>query len=262
MVKKKSTKKSSKKSTKGSSKKKSKGSSKKSKPKKVTKKTESSTTEEEVSMEMSLDEYQKELEELRNELNLENKEEKKDLGEYTFNEPADSVKETVEIDYNKLTDEEERRKIRKNMQISHLYLEKMGIQDLQVDSKKGMIIVPFEYEEFQFLSHILIGSEWFIVKASIMELKDIPAQITAEIFFELLKANFILNDVTYSVDPEGKSIWCEADIPSDTSFDHFKLQYLSIVFAIDYFIRNISTQNDTPIQSTYKPGSTSSDFYI
>ena len=79
-----------------------------------------------------------------------------------------------------------------------------------------------------------------------------------------MKANFILNDVTYSLDPEGKSIWAEADIPPDLDFEHFKQKYLSIVFAIDFFIKHITDkiQGAGEIQSTYEPGKDQNQLYI
>ncbi|MCP4762491.1 MAG: hypothetical protein GY870_11985 [archaeon] len=211
------------------------------------------------------EEFQKELEEARAKIEQELEETSEDLGDYTLKEKE--VPEEVEeesLEYNNLTDEEERIKIKKNMAKTHVYLEKLGIQEMRVDSKKNIIIVPFEYEQFQFLSHIIVGAEWFIVKASIMELETVPKHAVSQMFFELLKANFILNDVTYSVDPEGKSVWCEADIPADIKFDHFRLEYLSIVFAIDFFIKNISKQvkGAEQIKSTFKPGETSGHLYI
>ncbi|MHA1728664.1 MAG: hypothetical protein ACTSWY_08010 [Promethearchaeota archaeon] len=157
------------------------------------------------------------------------------------------------ISFDNLTTKEDQRKIKRNLGKLDAYLEELGIEEKDIDFSKNILIIPFEYENLQFLSHVIIGVDWFIVKASILELKNIPKHLVPQTFFELLKTNFILNDVTYSIDPEGKSIWCEADIPSDLDFSHFKLEYLSIVFAIDYFIKNISNQitPDQKLQSTY-----------
>jgi hypothetical protein len=216
------------------------------------------------------EDYKKEVDSVLAELQAEakSKESKGEMGDYTFNEKQDEShisEEQTSLEYNKLTDEEERRKIKSNMAKAHAFLKTMGIEDLEIDAKKNIIIVPFEYEDLQFLSHIIVGSEWFIVKASILELEALPKPLAAQIFFELLKSNFILNNVVYSIDPEAKSIWTEADIPSDLDFEHFKLQYLSIVFAIDFFIKNIAKQlmPSGKVQSTFsRPAKDDNQLYV
>lgn len=206
-------------------------------------------------------EYEKELQLFRKELEKNQKEED-DLGEYTFDEEEEEDDEENILEYNKLTDEEERQKIKKNMAKAHAFLEKFDIQDMEIDSQNHIIVVPFEYENLQFLSHVIIGAEWYIVKTSIFELDESTKKIENELFFELLKGNFLLNDVTYSIDPDRKSIWCEADIPANCTFKQFKLHYFSIVFAIDYFIKNISNNIKAPIQSTYHSEKSNEDMYI
>ena len=233
------------------------------------KKTQLKDSENEDSYNKIDENYKKEVDAVLAELQAEakSKENKEDMGDYTFTEKQEKIQvdeEQINLEYNKLTDEEERIKIKSNMAKAHAFLKAMGIEDLEIDSRKNIIIVPFEYEDLQFLSHIIIGGDWYIVKASILELESIPKQLAAQIFFELLKANFILNDVTYSIDPEAKSIWTEADIPSDLDYEHFKLQYLSIVFAIDFFIKNIAKQlvPSNKIQSTYRPAKDDHHLYI
>lgn len=226
-------------------------------------------SEDEESYNLIDEDYKKEVDAILAELQAEvkSKESEENMGNYTFSEKQKELpinEEQISLEYNKLTDEEDRIKIKSNMAKAHAYLKTMGIEDLEIDSKKNIIIVPFEYEELQFLSHIIVGAEWYIVKASILELESIPKQLAAQIFFELLKSNFILNDITYSIDPEAKSIWTEADIPSDLGFEHFKLQYLSIVFGIDFFIKNIAKQlvPSNKIQSTYRPAKDDHQLYI
>ena len=233
-------------------------------------KTQLKDSEEKNGYNLMDEDYKKEVDSVLAELQAEakTKKSKEDMGDYTFKEKQEEApigEEQISLEYNKLTDEEERRKIKSNMAKAHAYLKTMGIEDLEIDSRKNIIIVPFEYEDLQFLSHIIVGSDWFIVKASILELESIPKPLAAQIFFELLKSNFILNDVTYSIDPEAKSIWTEADIPSDLDFDHFKLQYLSIVFAIDFFIKNIAKQlmPSGKVQSTFsRPAKDDNQLYV
>lgn len=233
------------------------------------KNSQSKDSENEDSYNLIDENYKKEVDAVLAELQAEaeSKKSEENMGDYTFTEKQEELQtneDQINLEYNKLTDEEERRKIKSNMAKAHAYLKTMGIEDLEIDSRKNIIIVPFEYEDLQFLSHIIVGSDWFIVKASILELESIPKQLSAQIFFELLKANFILNNVVYSIDPEAKSIWTEADIPSDLDYEHFKLQYLSIVFAIDFFIKNIAKQlvPSGKIQSTFRPAKDDHQLYI
>ena len=128
-------------------------------------------TEEEVEI---MEDYKKDLVEMREKMEKEEiyKKSADNYGGYTFESSKDDhIIDESTLDYNKLTDADERRRIRKNMAKAHVFLEQLGIQDMNIDPKKSIIIVPFEYEQYQFLSHIIISSDWFIVKASIMELK-------------------------------------------------------------------------------------------
>ncbi|MHA1819312.1 MAG: type III secretion system chaperone [Promethearchaeota archaeon] len=203
--------------------------------------------------------YEKELEEMRKLLMNESEEnklkEENYLGDYSYEEEDEEENEEISVEYNNLTDEIEKNLTRKNLQKCHVYLEKLGIQDLSVDPNKNIITVPFEFDDFEFLSFIIITQEWYLVKTSIFELDVLPKSSYVSLFKELLKANFVLNDVTYSLDPEEKSIWCEADIPSDVDFEHFKLEYLSIIFAIDYFFKNIAKDIKAEMHSTFKSNS-------
>jgi hypothetical protein len=88
-----------------------------------------------------------------------------------------------------------------------------------------------------------------------MELENLPQDLLFKIYDAVLKANFILSDVTYSLDPNGKSVWCESDIPSNINFENFKLEYLSIIYGIDFFIKEIANKvvPAESVQSTFHP---------
>lgn len=212
--------------------------------------------------EENLKDYRDVLAQMREELGEITESEKEDYGGYTYDADEKIDEEERVIQYNSLSEEVDRRKLKENMAKAHLYLEKLNIKELEIDAQQHIIIVPFEYEDLQFLSNIIVSTDWYIVKASIMELDDIPKDVQYQLFFELLKGNFLLNDVTFSVDLEGRSIWVEADIPTDNNFDHFKLQYLSIVYGIDYFIKNVSKEVKAPLQSTYTSDNRDDLIYI
>jgi len=165
----------------------------------------------------------------------------------------------------KLLTEEERIKMEENLDIVECYLGDIGIVDMKVDREKLIIAIPFDYEEFTFLSHIVLSPEWILIKTSIFEIDQLTQSSLINLFAEILKGNFILNSVVYSLDPENKSIWAQADVPISADFDTFKLNYFSIVFAIDYFMKNISPKLQMQLRSTTERENfknTNSDLYI
>ena len=149
---------------------------------------------------------------------------------------------TLDKNLQKLLTKEEREKMEENLSTIEKYLEDIGIVDMKVDVEKLIITIPFEYEEFTFLSHVVISTEWILIKTSIYEIEPGKLSQTAllNLFSEILKGNFLLNSVVYSLDPENKSVWAQADVPCSADFESFKLSYFSIIFAIDYFMKNIS----------------------
>ncbi len=162
--------------------------------------------------------------------------------------PAKSLDKNLQ----KLLTKEEREKMEENLSTVEKYLVDIGIVDMRVDVEKLIITIPFEYEEFTFLSHVVISTEWILIKTSIYEIEPGKLSQTAllNLFSEILKGNFLLNSVVYSLDPENKSVWAQADVPCSSDFESFKLSYFSIIFAIDYFMKNISPKLSMQLKST------------
>ena len=158
--------------------------------------------------------------------------------EKTAQYPAKSLNKNLQ----KLLTKEERKKMEKNLSTIKEFLTRIGIVDMKVDVEKLIITIPFEYEEFTFLSHVVISTEWILIKTSIYEIEPgkLNQQSLLNLFSEILKGKFLLNSVVYSLDPENKSVWAQADVPCSADFESFKLSYFSIIFAIDYFMKNIS----------------------
>jgi len=173
---------------------------------------------------------------------------KEELNEKIDAQPA----KTIDKNLQKLLTKEEREKMEENLSTIEEYLVKIGIVDLRVDVEKLIITIPFEYEEFTFLSHVVISTEWILIKTSIYEIEPGKLSQTAllNLFSEILKGNFLLNSVVYSLDPENKSVWAQADVPCSSDFESFKLSYFSIIFAIDYFMKNISPKLQMQLKST------------
>lgn len=181
-----------------------------------------------------------------------NKKNTKDLTVETEEELKDVLPSLPSLDENlqKLITPEERAQMEENLDLVVCYLEDIGIVDLNIDREKLIVTVPFDYEDFTFLSHIVLSPEWILIKTSIFEIESLTDVAIFELFAEILKGNFILNSVVYALDPENKSIWAQADVPISTDFETFKLSYFSIVFAIDYFMKNISPKIDLQLKST------------
>jgi len=177
--------------------------------------------------------------------------------------PAKALDENLQ----KLLTKEEREKMEKNLATIEKYLTEIGIVDMKVDVEKLIITIPFEYEEFTFLSHVVISTEWILIKTSIYEIEPGKLSPTAlsNLFSEILKGNFLLNSVVYSLDPENKSVWAQADVPCSADYESFKLSYFSIIFAIDYFMKNISPKLQMQLKSTVEKDElkrTTSSLYI
>jgi hypothetical protein len=176
-------------------------------------------------------------------------------------------KKKLDKNLQKLLTKEEREKMEENLSTIEEYLDKIGIVDMKVDVEKLIITIPFEYEEFTFLSHVVISTEWILIKTSIYEIEPGKLSQTAllNLFSEILKGNFLLNSVVYSLDPENKSVWAQADVPCSSDFESFKLSYFSIIFAIDYFMKNISPKLQMQLKSTIEKDElkrTTSSLYI
>ncbi len=179
-------------------------------------------------------------------------EEKSDSEDTKAIESLESASPLAALDENlqKLITPEEREQMEKNLDLVVCYLEDIGIVDMNIDREKLIVTVPFDYEDFTFLSHIVLSPEWILIKTSIFELETLTDLTVFSLFAEILKGNFILNSVVYALDPENKSIWAQADVPISADFENFKLSYFSIVFAIDYFMKNISPKIDLQLKST------------
>lgn len=160
----------------------------------------------------------------------------------------------------KLTTPADMEKMAKNLDEVVDTLKKLGISDMDVNRQKLLITIPFEYENVQFMSHVVIAPEWALIKTSLLELDGLTQDGIFEVFFEILKGNFILNNVVYSVDPEGKSIWAECDIHLPSDIKTFEMHYFSTIFAIDYFLKNISTKINRPAKPSKQLPPLAADF--
>lgn len=132
-----------------------------------------------------------------------------------------------------------------------------NIHEFQDDHK---IIIPFTYtfpnkENITLNVDTRMDEKWVQIKCLLMLSKNIPdiPDLEETLHKKLLQANFNFAEVTYSLDDEN-NIFSEADMPIDTDFTNFKSEFVSVVFAIDYFFKNIvpGVSEEIKKDDTYK----------
>ncbi|TFF89229.1 MAG: hypothetical protein EU549_01325 [Promethearchaeota archaeon] len=107
------------------------------------------------------------------------------------------------------------------------------------------IIIPFKYkfpnnETVTLNVDARLSKKWIQIKCLILLNEYLPdiAGLEERLHKEMLYANFMFAEVTYSIDKQG-NIFAEADLPLDTDYNNFKSEFVSIVFAIDNFFKEI-----------------------
>jgi hypothetical protein len=101
------------------------------------------------------------------------------------------------------------------------------------------IMLPYKIEERTFNIRIVISNQWIQVFCQIMAANEVPKKLAQTIHFNLLLGNYILNEVTYSVDPKG-NIYAENDMPLDTDLVNFKSELGAVVFGYQYFYEQMA----------------------
>ena len=105
----------------------------------------------------------------------------------------------------------------------------------------------------------IVDEKWINAKCLLFFKQNLPPDpnLNLKLFSELLKANFMLNEVTYSVDDQ-ENIWVETDMPVDTTFDNFDSEFKSILFGALHFFNKIIPNVGKAMQelkkvNTYEP---------
>ncbi|MFQ5820572.1 MAG: YbjN domain-containing protein [Candidatus Heimdallarchaeota archaeon] len=129
------------------------------------------------------------------------------------------------------------------------WLEKMDLKIIRIDDEPK-IVVNYQIEDHIFQVQLIVGDEWINVKSLIAFVKDIPSSERRKLYKKVLNANWALNEVTFSADPEEGNIWVETDMPSDTTFENFQVEFSSIPFGINYFITQIAPTISFAIRDT------------
>ncbi len=133
-------------------------------------------------------------------------------------------------------------------------------EDLQ-DFYRQQVVVPYRVtdatgNDLKLESRLVVAGDWLKVKVLLLEDAEIPERLRLRLYEELLLANFDLNEVTFSLSPEG-DVFVEADMPLDSTYENFESEYGAVEYGIDYFLKEIcmSLQEcmDIVLKNTYNP---------
>ncbi len=108
---------------------------------------------------------------------------------------------------------------------------------------------------------VLIGGDgkWIRIKTLVATPDQLPQDQLKEIYFSCLRANFALDEVTFSADDSG-NLYVEADMIATTNFESFKEELMSIGNGITFFM-NYMNQLGSAIDGT-KNARTSDIHYL
>ncbi|MFW9922557.1 MAG: YbjN domain-containing protein [Candidatus Thorarchaeota archaeon] len=113
------------------------------------------------------------------------------------------------------------------------------------------IMLPYKIDDKTFNVRIVVAEEWMQLFCLILQANDIPEELVAAVHANLLLANFNLNEVTFSIDPEG-NIYSENDLPVDSDLVTFKSELGAVVFGYQFFYEQIAPKIGGEIEKISK----------
>ena len=125
----------------------------------------------------------------------------------------------------------------------------------QVKSWLNSLEVPFELEEDTSTFHLkwdvegtnfdvritIRADRWILVAVLLLRPDEIPAESREDLYGFLLRENWMLDDVTYSMDEKG-NLYSENDIPEQSNLENFKSELDAVVFGLERFFTNVSSR--------------------
>ncbi|MHA1770463.1 MAG: hypothetical protein ACTSYL_12130 [Candidatus Thorarchaeota archaeon] len=123
----------------------------------------------------------------------------------------------------------------------------------QIHSWLKLMQLPFTYDEITLtfkteynidgknvpISIIPHKPDWIKVKVQVMALNKIPEDKRIDILKMLLVQNYVLDDVTFSMDEEN-IIYSENDIPRSSNLENFHSELTAVVLGALTFVKNIA----------------------
>ncbi|MHA1266303.1 MAG: hypothetical protein ACTSRS_13805 [Candidatus Helarchaeota archaeon] len=135
--------------------------------------------------------------------------------------------------------------LKQNYQICGEFLRKMDIKDLKEDPDNNGYIIPLKFTfpdgfEIKLKTIFRVTDKFIMAKCLLIFYKDIkrsPA-IDLKLHTLLLRANFDLFDVTYSLDAN-KNVYVELDIIPTANFEAFEDELKGLFYGIEHFFNSI-----------------------
>lgn len=147
--------------------------------------------------------------------------------------------------------DEDVRQVKQLMDRLEEYL-RSRVDSISINKKQFEIMIPIEYMSLKFTTILSIHPQWVFIKCKVMDLEEIPDKIRHELYERLLVANFELNAVFFSVDPELTSVWVENDLAvTGLDMNAFEIKFNAIVFGIRYFVDSIALPLNQEMKSTF-----------
>jgi len=129
------------------------------------------------------------------------------------------------------------------------WLKNMNLKILSKDKERSMLTLLFLISEKTFLVRVIVGERWIHILALVALIKGLSSTEQKNLYRACLTANFMMPEVTFSADREG-DIYVEADMPTNTSEDNFKIEFQSVIFGIKYFMDKIAPKINYAVKDT------------
>jgi hypothetical protein len=125
----------------------------------------------------------------------------------------------------------------------------------QIKSWLNTLEVPFELAEdtstFKLMWDVegtnfeiritIRADKWIHAAVLLLGPEEVPSANKEELYGFLLRENWMLDDVTYSMDEKG-NLYSENDIPEQTNLENFKSELDAVVFGLERFFTNVSSR--------------------
>jgi len=139
-------------------------------------------------------------------------------------------------------------KLKKNYEICGEYLKKMDIKDLNEDPENKSYMIPLKFTfndgfEIKLKTIFRVTDRFLMAKCLLLFYKDITRSIDIDIKLNtlLLRANFDLFDVTFSLDNEN-NVFVEMDIIPSANYEAFEDELKGLFYGIEFFFNNIMVE--------------------
>lgn len=149
--------------------------------------------------------------------------------------------------------------LKENFQVVREFLVKLGIKSIIENEDDNSFEIPLTIEfknnePTTLKTKILVTDKWIFAKCLIMFSDNVPktGKIERLLYQELLRANFDLAEVTFSLD-QANNIYIETDMPINTNFENFQTEFQSIPFGVLHFFNEIvpKISNEIKREDTY-----------